>query len=391
MNLAGLRCEAPIQFSSDSSSKSTITLPLERIAMVAPIVGPYALATVQILTPSGSDQTLLIQRTGSRQRRPYNLPLVASLSSWKSLPGPVDTRWNEPIGISTWMDRSMETTFSSLRNDAYNDAYKRLVDQLGTRSEMGVNLAQRKQAVDMLTARVYTLVSFTRHLRRFEFNRAAAVLGIERKRVKNLNLRKEAKAFGNNWLEYHFGWSPLIHDIGAAIDLLQSPITPTRLKASGTSRVTQSSISYPPWSTQFFDRVVNVKVRLGCDVTVANPNLWLANQMGLVNPATVIWDSVPFSFVVDWFVNVSDFLGSFTTFAGLNIENSYNTIFWRSQLKSRLVCNNPYYVKTYGGTQIIFRRGLGLGTGPILKVRKPWQLSVTRGATAVSLLLQKLR
>jgi len=110
-----------------------------------------------------------------------------------------------------------------------------------------------------------------------------------------------------------------------------------------------------------------------------------ASQLGFVNPVSVAWQLVPFSFVVDWFVNVGQFIGSYTDFVGVEQSNPCVT---RYQVADCIVsANNRPYV--YEGLSIYVRRTLGIPS-PSLKVR-PWNgVSPVRAATAIALLIQQL-
>jgi len=45
----------------------------------------------------------------------------------------------------------------------------------------------------------------------------------------------------------------------------------------------------------------------------------LAKQLGLTNPVQVLWDAVPMSFVVDWFLPVNKYLSSFDASLGVTL------------------------------------------------------------------------
>lgn len=352
--------------------------------MVAPVIGPVVRPVRDYYyVDKGGVRRLKrrVERTTYRQARPYNLNLPTSMLDQDSDIDKVES-WANVI----WWSHPVQA-------NAYNDAYRRLVNGLGESAGMAINLAQYKESMGMMTARLVQIYNFTRHLKRLEFARAADDLNISRKRIRHLTLRKGAKDLGNNFLEFHFGWSPLVSDIYSCVDILQKPIPPSRISGSGTGHAKASSPpAVPWWNGKGVSRTFDVKVRLGAEISVSNPNLWLANRLGLINPGAVIWDAIPFSFVVDWFVNVSQFLGSFTEFAGANLSNSYNSVFWRSTYEERwgspTVGVNGV---TARGKVTSFRRSYGLGSGPLLRVKKPWQVSATRGATAISLLLQQLR
>lgn len=349
--------------------------------MVAPIVGPVVRPVVDYRYPNGKLRRR-VERTTYRQAKPYNLNLPTRLLDQISEIDSVESWAN----LIIWSDSSTDA-------QAYNDAYRRLTAGLGESAGMGINIAQANQSMGMITNRLIQIGNFARHLRRLEFARAADDLNLSRESIRNLTLSKGAKGFANNFLEFHFGWSPLISDIYSAVDILQKPIPTTRITGTGSGKLRQVvHVPVNPNDGSGRDKNYSVKVKLGAEISVSNPNLWLANRLGLVNPAAVLWDAIPFSFVVGWFVNVDQFLAQFTEFAGLNVQNSYNSVFRRSSIIVRWN-NNSYGVNgvTQKGRVINFSRGYGLGSGPLLRVKKPWQVSATRGATAASLLIQKLR
>jgi hypothetical protein len=133
---------------------------------------------------------------------------------------------------------------------------------------------------------------------------------------------------------------------------------------------------------------------MGAVVSVSNPNLAIANQMGFVNPLSVAWEAVPFSFVVDWFSNVGQCLSAMTDFVGFNIERSYTTVFVSLTGEYLDVADVPnrwdlssYNLNVNQGVTVTRSTGI---TGPVLK-RTPFKgMSVSRGATAISLLVQQL-
>lgn len=124
-----------------------------------------------------------------------------------------------------------------------------------------------------------------------------------------------------------------------------------------------------------------------------NPNAWLANQMGLINPAVVVWDLVPWSFVVNMFANVNSLLNQFTDFYGLEVSGASTTVredyFEASVFRKVFWEGLPYYIQD---TRVFNNynkdRSLGL-TLPKLEFRLP-PLTLTSAIMAVSLMVQQI-
>jgi hypothetical protein len=57
---------------------------------------------------------------------------------------------------------------------------------------------------------------------------------------------------------------------------------------------------------------------------IANQTVRRAVALGVANPASIAWELVPYSFVVDWFVPVGNTLEAMTATAGLDFVKGSN-------------------------------------------------------------------
>lgn len=369
--------------------------------MVAPVSGPFTRTQTGFGKPTSlgfKPQWLNRTSTWYRQKRPYNLPLTYKLRIDLVTKSVIEDPGYVLVSQSPYVPLASAT---SDRTAAYNKAYEKFKGGLGESASLSVSLAERKQAMSMIATRAGQLAGFARKLRKLDFVGAGRELGLTPDQVPK-GLRRKAKAFGNNYLEFHFGWSPLINDIGNAVEVLQGGVPPCRV--SGRGRISSKNTVYwnpqPPgqgslsgWDWTLHDYITECKIV--ADVSVSDPNLWLANQLGFVNPATVLWELVPFSFVVDWFVNVSNFLSGYTDLLGLSITRASTTFARNGVFTTDYGTYNTFqkrwitYQKGWKNTEI--ERSSGIGSGPSLRVRQPWRVSPRRGLAAISLLLQQLR
>lgn len=366
--------------------------------MTLPITGPFSKTDKTFAaTPGGRTLVREQSRTGYRQRKPYNLPLRYSYSDIHSSVATYDTRTpgsraSTGVVYSACWNRLSPVTISSI-SDAQNKAISRFSAHLGGNQEdsgLGVDWSQRREAVSMMTGRLISLLEFAVKLRARDFGGAAKALSMVPRDFKKAKLRNGAKFFGNNWLEFHFGWQPLVSDVYNAINILQMDIPHGIIKGSAKVSRSQTLHTTPPYTKRTSVYELNVKAKVGATIVVDNPNLFLANKLGLVNPALVAWDLVPFSFIVDWFVTTNDVLSSFSNTYGVSMSDGWSSVGWLSSINDVQVVSNPAYVKTVKGTVFSFDRSLGLPS-PTLKVRPVKQLSVSRGLTAASLLAQHLK
>jgi hypothetical protein len=370
--------------------------------MVAPVTGPFTSnKTIKGPPTSGGyyPDWISRSRTWRRQKRPYSLPLAFSAS---------DNRITYYLTVNLnrykeWWQALSYTIASSvasgLKANAYNQAYSRLINGVpdskdprdgglkADTAELGAALGERKKSLEMIASRSIQLLTFARRLRKLDFKGATRALGLPVSKTPK-GLRADKKKFADNYLEYSFGWAPLMSDIGSAVDVLQKGVPPVTIRGRGKNRTkgTQhdpsiGKVAY--WSAEY-------RVQLMCQVRVNNPNLFLANQLGFVNPASIAWELVPFSFVVDYFINVNDFLSSFTDLWGVELINPFETDKFLSESKeSRQSPTDP--LEVWAGRCESISRVIGPFPGPTLRVRKPWVLSPKRAATSVALLLQFLK
>lgn len=283
---------------------------MEFITMALPTTGPITRYTG---TSTAKYERKQIIR---RQAPPYNLPLA--YQGWSRrvlLASPelyFDTQ-SQVLGV--WVPNSV-TQYQYF----INEVASKLRGKVSDTALWAVNLAEYHQAVGMMTNRLVQVSRLAHALLKRDVSGAFKAIGFDGKKTKG-GLRKK---FADTWLEWSFGWSPLIADIYSTIDLLQNPIKAVHLRASKTFPV---AYTYGSGTTIWDRHTITGKdfCRMGCEVTINNPNLYLANNLGLANPAVVIWELIPFSFCVDWFANVGQFLQSGSDWYGLTVTNPYTT------------------------------------------------------------------
>lgn len=277
---------------------------------------------------------------------------------------------------------------SSRWQPTINKAYSRLVNEVnGERSQIGVLFAEWRESQGMITKRALGLRNAYRSLRRGDFRKFLKELSVSPKRKHRSKVRNAANEASGLWLEYWFGWSPFIGDIYSACLQLSEPL-PSGIRVQGSAKDTLFSgfDTQPNGRTDF---CLNTGVfRTGARFSLVNPNLYLASQMGLINPASVVWELIPFSFLVDWVADIGSFLDSFSDFAGIRIDGPYQNskMVYHSERSGRPDLDREVL------DQVRFERKSGLLRPlPNLGVLQNLGQSHTRAATAVSLLVQVLK
>lgn len=301
---------------------------------------------------------------------------------------------------------SNQDPIGRLNNDYYgliplatNKARSRFIDAMKENREasIGAALAEFNKSLGMIGGRMSQLLSFTRALKRGDIRGANRALAIPK------GYRPKQKSFAGAYLEYSFGWAPLLGDVHDGMEVISSP-----LPSNGRVRVTGSSVRFQPLTESYRNSLTYPTVftlsgtfvavcGLRGDTKLVNPNLELLASLGLVNPLSVAWELVPFSFLVDYVVGVGDFLNSFSDEVGWKISNvgisKFSHLRDGFHKRSENV-GGPYQRSCTLGTAYAVKmdRATGFSLPPYsLEFVNPLSgISARRAATTVALLLQFL-
>lgn len=131
------------------------------------------------------------------------------------------------------------------------------------------------------------------------------------------------KRLADRHLEVIFGWQPLLADIhAAATSVIQGAADVTWVRTSKLLEYTHDdNYDRPGWSTSVDQFRGTVRITYAGRVRIDNPNLWLAERAGLMNPLAVAWDLVPWSFLINMFTNMGSLVNSISDFRGLQFDD----------------------------------------------------------------------
>jgi hypothetical protein len=325
---------------------------------------------------------------GRRQKKPFDLQLYYDAmrgytwcSNWYGIVTPSDLN-AQLIPQKKW---------TQWRYDAcITQAYERLKGKIYSQASLGVDFVEYRQSLNMIEHSVGTLAKFTRQVRKLNFLGAARTLRMKYM-PKGVSARR---SWSNNWLEYHFGWEPLIRDIYDSIEVLNNPLknfTVQKGRSFDYWHIVENSGTLP-YRKDTFD--CYLKVQQGAQVeAITNRGLHSLDQFGLANPAVLLWEIIPFSFVVDWFANVGNVLASFSDFAGMTLTRTYKTLVYNCVVNGTGTGDHLYHYPPAPpdngwhahGTWMRRETGLGFPTFGVKPLRLP---SSVRAVTAVALLNQ---
>jgi hypothetical protein len=274
-------------------------------------------------------------------------------------------------------------------NRLYNAAYEKFTSAVkGDVAEILVNLAERQEMLNLMSRRVIGFCNAARAFRRLQFADAARYLGVRPPTSQQQKRWRHPRQWGANWLEWHFGWSPTISDIYALIEIFEGSLPlPVVTEASGWKLgVDTVVVEGAETKVDKFDGIAYC--RLSSGIQVSDLFVLKASQMGLINPASVAWELIPFSFLADWFGTIGLWLGQFSDFMGIDLHWPQHVYYIFGKGNRRYVSPPTVYGSwNFNYSVAAVRRLTGSFPGPTIALRRPKGLSVTRGLTAISLIL----
>lgn len=234
---------------------------------------------------------------------------------------------------------------NSIRSATWNIAYSKFIKQLKDSSlNLAVDIAEMSKSVGMIEQRLKQVIDLARKVRRKAFHLS---------RVNPNDPNKTPWAvIGKTWLEYQYGWKPLLSSAYEILDHYHIKARRFRIKGSHKSEVTHYiSRSNGISLVGISERKVSSRATICCDFTVNSSAINDLSRLTSLNPLAVGWELVPYSFVVDWFVDIGGYMDKFEAafHAGLVFQRG-----WKNQTHrvDNLVRIGPQRV-THSGSRIM--------------------------------------
>lgn len=290
------------------------------------------------------------------------------------------------------------TTYQAL----LNEALKGMVD---SKFNLLTSIAEFRKTAEHLASTAERLTRAVVDVKRGRFSRAASHLGIGKPKGAS-----RSKTWANNWLEYKYGWMPLVMDAyGIAQHLAtlmrdEAPIFMSRKRRSarvqlpdqtGYDRSGNFRVDYRRRDNQEVRQQVCIYYQVDF---AALDNL---NRLGLLDPGATMWETVPFSFVADWFIPIGDWLSQANAWRGLTYMGGCYTVTKRSQMRidmtaSRCTSQTEAMISDFG-EQVRACRGeyftmhRSVITDPYYRMQLKSPVSFDHAITAIALLRQQFR
>lgn len=281
---------------------------------------------------------------------------------------------------------SIESKYRSLAlaESVRSDADSKLRSQIGgIATNVALLFAERQKTVNTVSARLLKLYRGARAIKKFRWSEAKAIFGNPKRR------QKLGKDFNSNWLEFQYGWKPLLGDIYTILDnplpRVGGLVSASFSKSFNLAYYLKNSAQETSGSASGTVRGSS-RIKIWVDGTAVNA----ISQTGLNNPLLIAWELVPYSFVVDWFFPVGNYLEGLGAYRGLSFDEysctqkwSFNYTEGQNWVQPNVPNTRPYQ-RFAGGTTVKRRSTSGFVLNPFPSFGNG--LNLTRFANGLALL-----
>jgi hypothetical protein len=166
---------------------------------------------------------------------------------------------------------------------------------------LGVNLGQLRQTTDLIAGNLSKLGLAALALKRGQFSTAARHLGVSPR-----GTRLKTTDISGRWLELQYGWLPLLGDSYEAAKAFEaisegprSQIYRVSKKKEWIGNGSQSKVTFAVPYRATRTRYIQYE---------CTEEMGVARQLGMLDPLSVAWELLPWSFVIDWFIPFGSYL-----------------------------------------------------------------------------------
>lgn len=196
----------------------------------------------------------------------------------------------------------------------------------GTSMDLGNFLATGKQAYDQTISTVAAFGGALANLKRGNLAGALQNLGMipGQRSLKHMHGKLKSGDISGTWLAMQYGWLPTlqdVYDLWNSFAGMQAAHRSTRFSASKKMGSEHYIMSGGPYGYRQYEKYVR-KINYVYYVT---ETVSQARSLGLYDPVGILWEVLPYSFVIDWFIPISTYLDNLSIFpfvSGLWIKSN---------------------------------------------------------------------
>jgi hypothetical protein len=223
-----------------------------------------------------------------------------------------------PALSSNLIDQATQKAYADLKNQHVN---------------LSVAFAEFRETADLFTG---VVTHIAKEIKRFKGRSKPSKWGKVRQEGTRLSNGRLADV-PNDWLELQYGWKPLMQDVkGActAFDRRNKDLERFFVKCKGTAKEPLNDTFYS-WDSNGigwkFERFYTYQVTVLLWYYMRNPLIVSLVSLGITNPLELIWEKIPYSFVVDWFLPIGNWLSSWDADFGWDFKAGCRTEFTRAK------------------------------------------------------------
>lgn len=180
--------------------------------------------------------------------------------------------------------------------EAYNRALEKLYTQLRGELDLSIDLLQARQVRSSMDRGVRTLRNLADLLRRMK--------------------REPTKVASEMWLEWTYGIKPTVSSIYDTVKLFENGARTGLITVKSRSKeVSRRTVSWNSIGDANLlsrtDESTSRRCQFVCEYGISDSVLNNLASLSSLNPVSIAWELVPYSFVVDWFVDIGGYVRNF--------------------------------------------------------------------------------
>jgi len=198
-----------------------------------------------------------------------------------------------------------------------------------------VMAAEAGKAMDMFHDNAKVIVRVLNDLRRGDVPGAMRHLGLKPRKIRG--------TVASRWLELRYGWMPLLQDLHGAVSELSRGGVVQQYRVMHTRAVAENRVlrSQAMPGGGKLSELGTYRIVAKVTVYLKQKNS-LMTRVGVTNPAAVLWELVPYSFVIDWLIPIGDWLNSLD--ANIGTIEAFGTVTFKEKIISH-VSNGGFYTR----------------------------------------------
>lgn len=269
---------------------------------------------------------------------------------------------------------------------------------------LAVTAGESREAWHMIADRVFSFSEALKQTKRGNLSGALRAMGSTKRASRKAKRKLDSGDVSGSFLELQYGWVPLMSDIYAASELMNSPkIERQSIRTSVHTTGPDAKAYLAQYNGDL--RTLDNKRTVYHIAKMSTKEVNMAVRLGLAQPLSVAWELTTLSFVADWFLPISDLIQAVEASYLLPIGKYIKTDVLRQHSQLTLNAGDHCWgysdyaialdsgILVYKGTTMTRTVGAGApsnvfdGTGPRESLIN-LDLSLSRAASASALLHQ---